>query len=201
MNTLIEYLYRDASNYKQFNSAVVSGELTEAQIHEIMGCLEDGEYFIPSQVGLPEKKFDTITEDDHPWFELYEHGFSKTSGEATVKVTAQELYQKFLKCKGAWDSGDLPETDAPAAETPAKISPVEADFDWILQFVAEEDDYSLRFRQQLRCLWTTFCLKHNYEPDTYGYDNLIQQLFQTVKDHMKGPAFKAFDLFMGKYLS
>ncbi|MBP3585213.1 MAG: hypothetical protein J6J59_05960 [Peptococcaceae bacterium] len=71
LNTKIEYLYRDASNYKIYNECVVKGILTAEQREEIVDCLSEGEYFIPSQVGLPEKRFDDWTEDDHPWFELY----------------------------------------------------------------------------------------------------------------------------------
>lgn len=70
MNTRIDYLYRDASNYKQPNSVVVSGLFTARQVGEILGCLNDGEYFIPSQVGLPETRFGEITEDDHCWLNL-----------------------------------------------------------------------------------------------------------------------------------
>lgn len=102
MNTMIYYLYRDASNYKVNNMAVVEGELTEKQISEIIGTLEDGEHFVPHQVGLPEKKFDDTTEDDLDWFELYEDGFEPTKAVPTVKITAQELYEAFLACKGYW---------------------------------------------------------------------------------------------------
>lgn len=54
MNTCISYLYRDACNYKIHNEVIINGVLTSAQIDSIMDCLLDGEYFIPSQVGLPE---------------------------------------------------------------------------------------------------------------------------------------------------
>jgi len=74
MNTLLEYLYRDASNYKQHGSAVLRGNIS---LDSIRHLLIDGEYFIPSQIGLPdlqykfkEQGFEYPTEDDHNWHEI-----------------------------------------------------------------------------------------------------------------------------------
>ena len=43
MNTKIKYMYRDADNYKDFTTVVVSGKITKEQIERIMDKLEDGE--------------------------------------------------------------------------------------------------------------------------------------------------------------
>lgn len=103
MNTKIEYLYRDADNYKAYNSCVISGELTQDQIDTLVDCLMDGEYFVPRMVGLPEKKFETYApETDHPYFELDENCFTPTDAAATVRVTAAELVDSFMKQKGKW---------------------------------------------------------------------------------------------------
>lgn len=74
MNTLLEYLYRDASNYKQHGSVVMEGSLA---LKEVRHLLVDGEYFIPSQAGLPDLQqkfraqgFEYPTEDDHTWHEI-----------------------------------------------------------------------------------------------------------------------------------
>lgn len=74
MNTLLEYLYRDASNFKQRGSVVVEGAIA---VKDIRHLLIDGEYFVPSQVGLPdlqhkfrEQGFDFPAEDDHTWHEI-----------------------------------------------------------------------------------------------------------------------------------
>ena len=69
MNTRIHYLYRDADNYKVQNECVILGEMTEEQEQRIIACLDEEEYFVPSRVGMPERKFDTETDSDHPWFE------------------------------------------------------------------------------------------------------------------------------------
>lgn len=110
MNTGISYLYRDASNYKAQNYAVVEGEITDEQIEIIMDCLHDRNeeygYFIPFQVGLDEERpgaFDK--EDDHVWFELYDDSFEITSDPVTVwpHMTVDGLVDAFEEAKDNWD--------------------------------------------------------------------------------------------------
>lgn len=113
MNTRIEYLYRDADNYKVGNEVVIEGTLTEAEIEEIIGICDDGGqgtfYFIPRQVGLPEKRFDKIDPDsDHCWFELWKDewksSFSETEDAPTEPITAKELLEAFRKVGAdSWD--------------------------------------------------------------------------------------------------
>ena len=55
MNTRINYMYRDASNYKVQNDVIVPGIVSDEQISEIISCLDSGEFFIPSKVGFTEK--------------------------------------------------------------------------------------------------------------------------------------------------
>lgn len=102
MNTRIEYLYRDASNYKKSNQVIVAGVLSEAQKQTIQECLSGGEYFIPRQVGFPEIRFEEITEDDHCWFELSTENFYETTQNVTVKMTADEVVNAFLSAKDNW---------------------------------------------------------------------------------------------------
>lgn len=79
MNTKISYLYRDADNYKMHNKCVIAGMLTTEQARTIKDSCEMGEYFIPRQVGLPERRFDRYDPAvDHCWFELDEDCFSET---------------------------------------------------------------------------------------------------------------------------
>lgn len=106
-NTKISYLYRDASNYKQWNEVVVEGAITEEQIDSIMGCLECGEYFIPKQVGLPETRFGEVTSDDHCWFELSRDGFVPTDAEVDAGMDVGELERKFLEAQGKWDDSEV----------------------------------------------------------------------------------------------
>lgn len=102
-NTRINYLYRDADNYKVHNECVITGEITQEQIDTIISTLEDGEYFIPHLVGLPEKKFDTYDpQADHPFFELNENCFELTDFAATLELTVAELVEAFVRQKDNW---------------------------------------------------------------------------------------------------
>lgn len=102
-NTRIDYLYRDASNYKKPNMAIVSGSMSGEQQQMILDCLDEGENFIPHLVRLPEIRFDSYSmEDDHPWFELQEGAFSETTEPPTVAISAEELVKAFQARKGRW---------------------------------------------------------------------------------------------------
>lgn len=108
MNTKISYLYRDASNYKVPNECIVRGLLTDEQTKAILDCL-DMDNFIPSQVGLPERRFDRFDpQEDHCWFELQENGFEPTDSEATVDLSVDELVSHFLARKNCWDDTVIP---------------------------------------------------------------------------------------------
>lgn len=104
MNTQIRYLYRDASNYKVENECVVAGTFTQEKIAQILDCCDLGEYFIPTQVGLPEQRFDRYDpEEDHCWFELSEDGFEETAKPATVGISAEQLVENFAAAKEHWN--------------------------------------------------------------------------------------------------
>ena len=102
-NTKIGYLYRDASNYKKWNEVVIRGSISPEQIGIIIGCLDDELHFIPRQVGLPEERFEKITEDDHAWFELESEGIEPTDHAATEDISVLELVENFIKAKNNWD--------------------------------------------------------------------------------------------------
>lgn len=96
MNTKICYLYRDAGNYKVHNECVIQGELSKEQIQSILDCCDMGEYFIPRQVGMPERRFDEYdTEVDHCWFEISEDGFERTNQPANIPLTPRQLVENF----------------------------------------------------------------------------------------------------------
>lgn len=72
MNTRFEYLYRDASNYKNWGEIIFAGEFDEALATRLRNSLYGGEWFIASQVRLPELFFIEypIDDDDHCWHEF-----------------------------------------------------------------------------------------------------------------------------------
>ena len=103
MNTLIHYLYRDASNYKAHHEIVVRGKITFA---EVAPYLESGEFFIPSQIGLPDlqSQLGQPTDDDHVWHHLTPEDFTPTPEPPTVKLTARGLRTRLRRAYAAgWD--------------------------------------------------------------------------------------------------
>ena len=103
MNTKFLYLYRDANNYKRHNECIISGALTAKQIRTIRDCCVTGEYFIPIQVGLPERRFARYDpEADHCWFELDEASFEETTEPTTIALTAAELVRRFEASRDNW---------------------------------------------------------------------------------------------------
>lgn len=108
VNTKISYLYRDADNYKMRHEVVIAGSMSEEQEKAIEDSLDEGVYFIPSQVGLPDDRFGSVTAADHPWFEWV--GVEPTADRPTLHVTAEELTAKFVDAENGWTES----TDAPA---------------------------------------------------------------------------------------
>lgn len=108
-NTRITYLYRDADNYKTLNEVVIQGTFTDEEIDEIMAVCDQGEYFIPRQVGLPEERFEKLDpQSDHCWFEIAREDFEKTSDPWTEPVTAREVLEAFRRIRDTgWDDQDM----------------------------------------------------------------------------------------------
>lgn len=105
MNTLFHYMYRDASNYKQFNTVILVGEITDEGRAAIKNSLLEGEYFIPSQVDLEDLQYlwenygGLDDQDDHVWHEIVE--ISLTDEMPTTSKTVEELVEAFRGIK--WD--------------------------------------------------------------------------------------------------
>lgn len=100
---------------------------------------------------------------------------------------------------------DKPE-DVESAETDQRrADPTKREFNYLLS-AAKEGDYSSEpvIRNQIRSLWTTYCLHNNLDTDTQQYDTKLRQVFQAINENSmtdKPFEFEAFDLFMGEYLS
>lgn len=104
MNTKVTYLYRDANNYKMWNQCIVKGNLSEEQKERILNSLNEGEFFIPRKVGLPEGRFDKWDSADHIWFEINEDSFILTEEEPTVLLSVNDLVKSFTLNKGKWEN-------------------------------------------------------------------------------------------------
>jgi hypothetical protein len=109
-NTRLHYLYRDGSNYKTGADVVLAGNLSTEQIDAIVAKLDDGEHFIPSQVGLIDLQpnlqvWDTKpSEDDHAWHALERDDIEATADAPTTELTAAELAAAFAAVE--WDESD-----------------------------------------------------------------------------------------------
>ena len=107
MNTRLTYLYRDASNYKQWNEVVVEGQI---DAEALQALLWEGNFFIPQAVGLPplQERFATDgygfpNEDDHAWHEI--EGIEDTNDAPTRKESAAELAERFQRAaQHGWES-------------------------------------------------------------------------------------------------
>lgn len=113
-NTKISLMYRDADNYKAHKEVIVSGAITAEQIQQIRSGLEDGQFIIADQVGLPTPSFDFMKYDswpnddsDHVWTTLpdFEGDVSPaelhTTDEETEEITIEQLAEAIANAK--WD--------------------------------------------------------------------------------------------------
>jgi len=108
MNTKIAYMYRDGDNYKQYEEVVIPGEITDEDKALILSKRDEGQYFIPSQVGLndlQERMCSPIGDSDHVWHELEEEDISHTHDDPTPNHgfdNISELVERFKALK-EWD--------------------------------------------------------------------------------------------------
>ena len=98
MNTKIEYMYRDAANWKQYNECIVSGSIT---LNEIEVFLHGGQFFIPGELGLENLFPLPFGEDDHVWHEIC--SVEPTKKPPTVSFDAAELQKRLqTAAKNEW---------------------------------------------------------------------------------------------------
>lgn len=106
-NTLINYMYRDASNYKKTNVAVLRGRISLEQIGLIQSSLDDDEFFIPGQVGLKDLQGEFEhgggwdEDDDHVWhtISLIEY----TDQPANSDLSVDEMMRNWPASSEDWD--------------------------------------------------------------------------------------------------
>ena len=79
-----------------------------------------------------------------------------------------------------------------------------AEFHFMLVYVAENCFDEEICRDQLRMLWTAYCLHHGLEADTSGYDTDLLELWNKLTETGDGASdwsdFDSFDNFMCTYL-
>jgi hypothetical protein len=98
-NTEITYQYRDADNYKQYESVIFYGSLTPDEIGRIMAKADHSAgnpAFIPSQVGMEDlqpRMTSFPSTSDHVWHEL--ESIELTDNEPTIETTAKQVLAQF----------------------------------------------------------------------------------------------------------
>lgn len=98
MNTKIEYLYRDASNWKQYDECIVSGSILLREIEPFLHC---GQFFIPGELGLRNLFPIPFGNDDHVWHEIC--SVEPTKEPPTVSLDAAELRDRLqTAAKNEW---------------------------------------------------------------------------------------------------
>ena len=107
VNTVIEYMYRDAYNYKQHGDVVVAGH-DDDLIGRLVASLDEGENFLPEEVGLPNLRdggWDTHHDDaDHVWHEYVDA--ERTGRAPTDPRPLAELVAVFEAAAAAgWPMG------------------------------------------------------------------------------------------------
>jgi hypothetical protein len=99
-NTRVEYLYRDASNYKFRGEFVVAGTLTREDVEP---HLFDRGWFVPTQIGLPHLLAMPVNEDDHMLHEFED--FVPTSHDETICSAAELVGRLSTASRSGWFSG------------------------------------------------------------------------------------------------
>lgn len=108
---VMEYLYRDANNFKAFGKILLDGKISENDVAQIMSSLEFGEYFIAEQVNIPVlypqlwKYSNGPTIADHAYHEL--SGFHPASVHEIESMAlwgqASVLFESFNHSSLQWD--------------------------------------------------------------------------------------------------
>lgn len=115
--SILDYLYRDAINYKAWGSLLLEGVATESEVQQLRSQLDGDEFFIAEQLAIPPlyaelwQFSDGPTEDDHVWHtfhELRQADAEEITGEPWGSVS--ELIARFKSVK-KWDEQLLPNWD------------------------------------------------------------------------------------------
>ena len=109
---VMEYLYRDANNFKAFGQILLSGNIDEDYVSQIQSSLDFGEYFVAEQVNVPVlysqlwQYSNGPTIADHAYHEL--SGFHRGDEHEIESIAlwgkASDLLDSFrLASQQSWD--------------------------------------------------------------------------------------------------
>ncbi|MGK2959566.1 MAG: hypothetical protein ACSLFB_14500 [Acidimicrobiales bacterium] len=101
-DTIIQYMYRDAGNYKFYSEFCLSGILT---LSEIKPYLIHSEYFIPNEIRLVSLVPEQMNDDDHLLHEFVSFSYSISAGHIMSKVEFIRLVKNAHTT--GWFKGDI----------------------------------------------------------------------------------------------
>ena len=101
--TVFSYLYRDAANYKIHGHLWLEGALSAEERARFQALLEDGEFFIAEQVGVPALQAEPLGADDHVWHEFagFEQKDKLPRGEI-MHGSCREFIGRFEAVANVW---------------------------------------------------------------------------------------------------
>ena len=102
---VLEYLYRDADNFKAWGALLLKGALTDAQVAEMRSKFEGEKFFIAEQISIPPLYQELwaysggLTESDHTWHEFFAVRLAETNDFAmgTPWGSANTLFNAVTK--------------------------------------------------------------------------------------------------------
>ena len=108
---VMEYMYRDANNFKAFGEVLLFGIITDDDISEIKSLLDSGEFFVAEQTGIPVlysqlwKYSNGPTVADHAFHEFSRFRPATASEISTMKLWGDVsiLIEKFRYIGKHWD--------------------------------------------------------------------------------------------------
>ncbi len=108
---ILEYLYRDADNFKAFGEILLTDKSTNVEIKEIKSTLVSVEYFIAEQVGIPVlyselwKYSNGPTIADHVFHEFIDFRIATDEEADTLETWGDvtTLSSNFRKVGQNWD--------------------------------------------------------------------------------------------------
>lgn len=108
---VMEYLYRDANNFKVFGQLLLTGKSSDSDFSEIKTSLDSGEYFVAEQVDIPPlysqlwKYSNGPTNADHAYHEFIEIRSATDEEISSLAVWGDmsTLISKFRYVRQGWD--------------------------------------------------------------------------------------------------
>ena len=112
---VLDYLYRDAANWKTWGMVLLRGSLTVADLRRIESMLEAGEFFVPEQIGLESltsarfSSTEGVSQNDHLWHEFKTIRVATTAEIVGLSVwgTTENLLELIDRI-GKWNLASSP---------------------------------------------------------------------------------------------